>query len=167
MFCVKCGTQIKNGYKFCPKCGTPAYVELEKSQNEIEVHLEDAKVNAEKEAIAKTNEGTEKTSEPKTVSSSKETKASPSTNNVFIPNPFMAKELDIEGIKKRAEEGDRYAMSLQCYRYEMGIGTKIDMEKHNELKKILGGVTYGIVGRISLFYYSKELANPYILTKNQ
>ena len=166
MFCVKCGTQIKDGYKFCPKCGTPAFVEKEESQSENGAQVEEAKVNAEKEeAVA--NGGTEKVSEPKTTSSSKKTKASSSTNDVFVPNPFMAKELDIEGVKKRAEEGDRYAMSLQCYRYEMGIGTEIDMEKHNELKKVLGGDTYGIVGRISQFYYSKELANPYILTKNK
>ena len=160
MFCTKCGNQIKDGFKFCPKCGTPTYVEKEMSQSEVKTQVEDAKVNAEKEeSVAKADDGAETTSDCKTASSS--------TNNVYVPNPFMAKELDIEGIKKRAEEGDRYAMSLQCYRYEMGIGTKIDMEKHNELKKILGGVTYGIVGRISLFYYSKELANPYILTKNQ
>lgn len=24
MFCKKCGTEIKDGFKFCPKCGTPA-----------------------------------------------------------------------------------------------------------------------------------------------
>jgi len=40
------------------------------------------------------------------------------------------------------------------------------MEKHNELKK-LGVHPYDFSGWISLFYYSKELANPYILTKNQ
>lgn len=163
MFCFKCGFKIKDGYKFCPKCGAPAYVEKEESQSELEAPVEDVKVDAEK----KDNDGTEISSEPKTTFSSNETKASSSTNNVFVPNPFMAKELDIEGVKKKAEEGDRYAMSLQCYRYEMGIGTEIDMEKHNELKKVLGGETYGITGWISLFYYSKELANPYILTKNQ
>ena len=163
MFCFKCGFEIKDGYKFCPKCGAPAYVEKEESQSELEAPVEDVKVDAEK----KDNDGTEISSEPKTTFSSNETKASSSTNNVFVPNPFMAKELDIEGVKKKAEEGDRYAMSLQCYRYEMGIGTEIDMEKHNELKKVLGGETYGITGWISLFYYSKELANPYILTKNQ
>ena len=130
MFCTKCGFEIKDGYKFCPKCGTPAFVEKEEPKGKVK-------------------------------------KETDTTNDNYIPNPFMAKELDIEGIKKRAEEGDRYAMSLQCYRYEMGIGTEIDMEKHNELKKVLGGDTYGIVGRISQFYYSKELANPYILTKNK
>ena len=26
MFCTKCGTEIKDGFKFCPKCGAPAYV---------------------------------------------------------------------------------------------------------------------------------------------
>ena len=141
MFCFKCGFEIKDGYKFCPKCGTPAYVEKEESQSELEAPVEDVKVDAEKED----NDGTEISSESKTTFSSNETKASSSTNNVFVPNPFMAKELDIEGVKKKAEEGDRYAMSLQCYRYEMGIGTEIDMEKHNELKKVLGGETCQIL----------------------
>ena len=167
MFCIKCGNQIKDGFKFCPKCGTPVYVEKEMSQSEVKAQVEDAKVNAEKEeSVAKADDGAETTSEYKTASSSKETKDSSSTNNVYVPNPFMAKELDIEGVKKRAEEGDRYAMSLQCARYELGIGTEIDMEKHNELKK-LGVHPYDFSGWISLFYYSKELANPYILTKNQ
>lgn len=166
MFCTKCGILIKDGYKFCQKCGTPVYVEKEVPQSEIETQVEDAKVNAEEdESVANTNDGAETTSEPMTASSAKETKASSSTNNVFVPNPFMAKELDIEGIKKRAEQGDHYAMSLQCYRYEMGIGTEIDMEKHNELKDLCGH-SYGTEW-ISLFYYSKELAYPYTLTKNQ
>ena len=166
MFCIKCGFEIKDGFKFCPKCGTPAYVEQEVPKGDIEAQVEDAKLNVEKEETV-ANGGTEKTSQPKTAPSSKKRKASSSTNNVFVPNPFMAKELDIEGVKKRAEQGDRYAMSLQCYRYEMGIGAEIDMEKHNELIKVLGDHTYGIVGRISLFYCSKELTTPYILTKNQ
>ena len=35
MFCTKCGFLIKDGYKFCPKCGTLAYVEQEKSKGEV------------------------------------------------------------------------------------------------------------------------------------
>ena len=35
MFCVKCGNQIKDGFKFCPKCGTPAFVEKEEPKSEI------------------------------------------------------------------------------------------------------------------------------------
>ena len=36
MFCTKCGYQIKDGYKFCPKCGTPVYVEKEDPKIEKE-----------------------------------------------------------------------------------------------------------------------------------
>ena len=34
MFCTKCGTEIKDGFKFCPKCGTPVSVEKEKAESE-------------------------------------------------------------------------------------------------------------------------------------
>lgn len=172
MFCTKCGFEIKDGYKFCPKCGTPAFVEKEEPKGKVkkeevgEVAKETNASSAVLEPVVKSTEKVKKTPKTNTASKPKK-KETDTTNDNYIPNPFMAKELDIEGIKKRAEEGDRYAMSLQCYRYEMGIGTEIDMEKHNELKKVLGGDTYGIVGRISQFYYSKELANPYILTKNK
>lgn len=158
MFCFKCGFEIKDGYKFCPKCGAPAYVEKEESQSEVEAQVEDAKVNAEKEEfVAKADDGAETTSDCKTASSS--------TNNVYVPNPFMAIELDIEDVKRGAEKGNKEAMSLQCFRYEMGIGTEIDMEKYNELKE-LGASSFGKEW-ISLFYYSKELAIPYLVTKNE
>ena len=135
MFCFKCGFEIKDGYKFCPKCGAPAYVEKEESQSELEAPVEDVKVDAEK----KDNDGTEISSEPKTTFSSNETKASSSTNNVFVPNPLIEKELDIEGIKKRAEGGDKNAMHRQAFRYEMGIGCEIDIDKAEELYKKAGG----------------------------
>lgn len=171
MYCTKCGFEIKDGYKFCPKCGTPAYVEKEEPKGEEkneevdEVAKEMNTSSAVSEPVVKSTEKIKKTAKSNTASKPNK-KETDTTNDNYIPNPFMAKELDIEGVKKRAEQGDRYAMSLQCYRYEMGIGTEIDMEKHNELKK-LGVHSYAIPGRISLFYYSKELANPYILTKNQ
>ena len=78
----------------------------------------------------------------------------------------MAKELDIEGVKKRAEQGDRHAMSLQCFRYEMGIGTEVDMVKYNKLKEHGVDSIFAFAEWINLFYYSKELANPYTITKN-
>ena len=169
MFCTKCGNQIKDGFKFCPKCGTPAYVEKEEPKAEVknvevdEVAKETNSLSAVSEPVVKSTEKVKKTAKANTASKPKN-KETDTTNGNYIPNPFMARELDIEGLKKRAEEGDRYAMLLQCARYELGIGTEIDMEKLNELKKILGGFS---TGWISLFYYSKELATPYILTKNQ
>ena len=76
MFCTKCGTEIKDGFKFCPKCGTQVYL----------------------------GKGTD--------------------------------------------------MRLQCFSYEMGIRTKIDMDKFNELKE-LGAARFGYEW-ISLF--TKKIA---------
>ena len=43
MFCTKCGIEIKEGYKFCPKCGTPVYVKKEEPKDEMKKEeLEDA-----------------------------------------------------------------------------------------------------------------------------
>lgn len=44
MLCTKCGNQIKDGFKFCPKCGTPAYVEKEESKSENENQGEDTAI---------------------------------------------------------------------------------------------------------------------------
>jgi len=163
MFCTKCGNQIKDGFKFCPKCGTPVYVEKEKAENEVKAQVEEdvKKETSKKESEAKKDVDARAKSQSTT--SSKKSSDSSSFKQKYIPNPFMAKELDIEGVKKRAEQGDRYAMSLQCYRCEMGIGTEIDMVKFNELKDL--GAASLDEEWISLFYYSKELETPYIATK--
>lgn len=44
MFCSKCGTQIKDGEKFCPTCGTPAA-----ASEKIKAAAEEVFVSAEKE----------------------------------------------------------------------------------------------------------------------
>lgn len=50
MFCKKCGTELKNGYKFCPKCGE-SYIELNKeshsddSRNLNDIIIESEKIN--------------------------------------------------------------------------------------------------------------------------
>ena len=44
MFCTKCGNQIKDGYKFCPKCGAPAYVEQEDTRDVIDIEAVNAKI---------------------------------------------------------------------------------------------------------------------------
>ena len=44
MICTKCGNQIKDGFEFCPNCGTPACVEKEESNSEIETQGEDTAI---------------------------------------------------------------------------------------------------------------------------
>ena len=35
MFCTKCGNLIKDGFKFCPKCGAPVYVKKDTPESEV------------------------------------------------------------------------------------------------------------------------------------
>lgn len=44
MFCSKCGNQIKDGFEFCPNCGTPAYIEKKESKSENENQGEDTAI---------------------------------------------------------------------------------------------------------------------------
>lgn len=162
MFCTKCGNQIKDGFKFCPKCGTPIHIEKEKVESEAKAQEEEvgdksSEPESEKTKDAKINDTLN--------TSSKKASESQSSKQFIIPNPFISKELDIEGVKNRAEQGDRNAMFIQSFRYEMGIGTEMDMKKYNELKE-LGAVRFAYEW-ISLYYYSRELANPYIVMKNR
>ena len=282
MFCVKCGYQIKDGYRFCPKCGTPAFVEKEESQSENGAQVEEAKVNAEKEesndgqqgqrnnflfsllvlssyiikadgkamhsemelvrqmlrqnfgndAVGQGNEILNKLfdeqkreglqqykqtvrqccgqinqqmdysqrlqllnylvmvaqadgSVPQSeISALKECaiwmglretevdsmlhlsgdsledhqrKASSSNNNVFVPNPLIAEELDIVGVKKKAELGDREAMLRQAFRYEMGIGVEKDIKKAEELYDKVGGKECIIISSASTYVFKVEL----------
>ena len=157
MFCTKCGTEIKDGFKFCPKCGTPAFVKKEETNENV------GNANGINEEKPKEKKEAESPSDGKNVST-KQTIKEVKPKLSYAPNPFMAKELDIEGVKMRAEQGDSNAMTLQCFRYEMGIGTEIDVEKSNELEENGAGFTYPVW--INLYSYSKELANPYTVTKN-
>ena len=120
MFCTKCGFQIKDGYKFCPKCGTPAYVAQEESKGEV------------KEEVDELIKETKAESKPKDEEES-------TLPNKYIPNPLIAKALDIEGVKKKTEEGDKGAMFIQAFRYKMGIGVEKDIEKAEKLYEMCGG----------------------------
>lgn len=139
MFCTKCGSQIKDGYKFCPKCGTPAYVERENLQSE----LKKKEVEEVVEAKAIIDNGGTPTKKVKNVnktkvsSNSKKTEKKSKSQNKSMPASLIAKELDIEGVKIKAENGDKDAMLRQAFRYEIGIGCETNKEKANSLYKEL------------------------------
>jgi uncharacterized Zn finger protein (UPF0148 family) len=141
MFCTKCGFQIKDGYKFCPKCGTPAYVEQEEQKG-----------NVKQEVVDVVTKVTNNTSSKKHVSTIVETKA-----NKAFPNPLIAEELDIEGIMKSAELGDKKAMQRQAFRYEMGIGVEKDIKKAEELYNKAGGKECIITSSASMYVLGVEL----------
>ena len=126
MFCTKCGNQIKDGFKFCPKCGTPVDVEEE---NVDEVKF----------------------------TSSDNSEAPLSINQNYIPNPLIEKELDIDGVKKKAEQGDKAAMLRQAFRYEMGIGVDKDIEKAKELYAKAGENNEIITVSASMYIFNVEL----------
>lgn len=127
MFCTKCGNQIKDGFKFCPKCGTPVYAEKEKEENEVKPQVGDVK----KEASM--------------------------SQTIYIPNPLIAEELDIEGVKKKAEQGDKEAILRQAFRYEMGIGVEKDIDKAKELYEKAGGKDCIITTSASMYFFNVEL----------
>ena len=142
MFCTKCGNQIKDGFKFCPKCGTPVYVEKEASQSEmkaqaVEVKEESSKLETDIKNDVKTK-GIE-TNKSKDASSSNKAIDTSSTSKNYFSNPLIEKELDIEGIKKEAEQGNKVALLRQAFRYEMGIGSEKNVEKAKELFSQVGG----------------------------
>ena len=142
MFCSKCGNQIKDGFKFCPKCGAPVYVnkeapDSEVKKEEVEEVANETKVSSDNDVVlvnkAKNTKETEST--PK----AKKEIVDPTSNEICIPNPMILEELDIEGVMKKAKQGDKAAMLRQAFRYEMGIGTVQDFSKADELYKKLGG----------------------------
>ena len=145
MYCTKCGFEIKDGYKFCPKCGTPAYAEKEepkgeeKNEDVDEVAKEKNSSSAVSEPVVKSIEITKKTAKEKNKSTTKEGYVDSKSLNSCIPNPLIAEELDIEGIKKKAEQGDKEAMLKQAFRYEMGIGVEMNLAKAEELYKKIDG----------------------------
>ena len=118
MFCVKCGNQIKDGYKFCPKCGTPAYVEKEEPKGEVKNEVKEETANNVKET-RKT------TSESKNQLSDKE---------LFL-NPILEYDLKAEEIIERVKNGEEQAICELAFRYEMGIGIDKNKEKAEELYK--------------------------------
>ena len=142
MFCTKCGYQIKDGYKFCPKCGTPAFVELEEAKVEVQKEVDDevakdGNVLENTEPVAKSIENTK----TNTTSNTKKEETDSTSNNGYTPNPLIEKELDLLRVRKKAEQGNKNAMLRQAFRYEMGIGVEKDTAKAEELYEKAGGKT--------------------------
>lgn len=136
MFCTKCGNQFKDGYKFCPKCGAPAYVEKDMPQSEVKEEIE--KVSEEVTPNYKSHaESSNKKNANTTQSKTKET-ASKSKSESAI-KPLIEKELDIKGVKKKAEQGDKEAILRQAFRCETGIGVEKNIEKSEKLYSQVGG----------------------------
>lgn len=141
MFCTKCGFEIKDGYKFCPKCGTPAFVEKEEPKGEVK-----------KEVVDKVAKVTNDSPSDEVVLTKEEKKVKKT-----IPNPLIAEELDIESVMKKAEQGDREAMLRQAFRYEMGIGVMKDIKKAEELYNMAGGKESIITSPASTYIFCVEL----------
>ena len=153
MFCTKCGTAIKDGFKFCPKCGTPVYAEKEESQNKVMKKDVDEDANevkapldnkilqteATKNTVKKKNQSKTK-SKAKSVSKKKEDDSTQHVEKDICH--LLSEELDIDGIKEKAESGDIVAMCQQAFRYQTGIGSKKDVEKAKELLSRIGGRYY-------------------------
>lgn len=136
MFCTKCGNQIKDGFKFCPKCGTPAYVEKEMPQSEVKEEIE--KVSKE----VKANFKSEAASDNKKNSNASQSKIKETASKLQSESAIktlIEKELDIKGVKKKAEQGDKEAILRQAFRYEMGIGVEINTDKSEKLYSQAGG----------------------------
>ena len=131
MFCTKCGYQIKDGYKFCPKCGTPVYVEKEEPKIEKEKEVCEVVVEAKAEPENTVTPTTKVKSAEKTKASlkAKKDKNDIMPQSKFISESLIAKELDIEGVMKKNENGDAEAMLRQAFRYEIGIGCEMNKEK--------------------------------------
>ena len=140
MFCTKCGNQIKDGFKFCPKCGTPVYVEKEISQSEVKAQVEIIEEEtSNKKLESQKNVKSEDTTKPKGALSSKETTSSSSTNQSYIPNPLIEKLLDTQSLIMKANNQDYYAIKRLAFRYNFGIGVEMDHNKaislYNQIKE--------------------------------
>ena len=131
MFCTKCGFQIKDGYKFCPKCGTSVYVEKEAPKSEEGKDVNEVNVEAmtETDNKVKPTSNAKNAKKTKASSMSKKTETEFKSDIKFVPDSLIAKELDIEGVLKEAENGDEEAMLRQAFRYENGIGCIMNKEK--------------------------------------
>lgn len=142
MFCTKCGFEIKDGYKFCPKCGTPAYVEKEEPKSEVKNEeidevAKEAKVSLDNDSGIKSSEKVKNTKKTEKASKPKEKRSNSTPYDV--PNSMVALELDIDGVKQKAEQGNKVAMLRQAFRYEVGIGTERDIDKAEYLYGKVGG----------------------------
>lgn len=111
IFCNNCGKQIKEGFKFCTKCGAPVKVVIEKT-----------------------------------------------AKSEVLSNSFIENELDIEGIKKKASQGDKKAMLRQAFRYEKGIGVEYSL--------VESAMLYSKVGGPLVILELEELSYPGILGNN-
>lgn len=144
MFCTKCGNEIKDGYKFCPKCGTPAFVENEEPKGEVKKDVDE--VTKETNAFVdsepvKTPEQIKKTSKTNIASNTQKEETDSTAHDIYTPNPLIEKELDLLRVRKKAEQGNKNAMLRQAFRYEMGIGVEKDTAKAEELYEKAGGKT--------------------------
>ena len=162
MFCTKCGFEIKDGYKFCPKCGTPAFVEKEEQKGEVKKEVVDevtkeANVSVVSGPVIKSTEKEKKTAKANTASKPKKNETGSTPNDNYLPNPLIAVELDIEGVMKRAERGDREAMLRQAFRYEMGISVEKDIKKAEDLYNKAGGKENIITSSASMYVFGVEL----------
>ena len=131
MFCTKCGSQIKDGYKFCPKCGTPAYVDKEAPKSEEISEVNEFVVEPKTEFNNRVMLISKAENPSKTITSpnAKNTDNDSESQSQLISDLLILKELDIESVITKAEKGDKEAMLRQAFRYEVGIGCVMNDEK--------------------------------------
>lgn len=153
MFCTKCGNQIKDGFKFCPKCGAPTYAEKEKPQGEVKEEKVDKTAKEEQPVLNNEVTSTEKTKE--VASKPKKSTGDSVRNSDSVLYPLIVNELDVKGVKKMAEQGNQTAMLRQAYRYEVGIGGAKNIEKAEKL--------YSQVGGKSMIPELEEISRPTII----
>ena len=146
MFCVKCGFQIKDGYRFCPKCGAPAYIEREEPRSEV---------NEEVDEVAMTS---------KVESKSRKKETDFVIHDDLIPNPLITKELDFEGVEKKAHKGSIDAKLRLAFRYEKGIGCEIE---HSKAKELLSSIDDNIIPWDYTFGFKDEICQPLCIKKDE
>ena len=168
MFCTKCGNQIKDGFKFCPKCGTPAYVEEEPKSDvkkeEIDEVTKVANVSVDLEPVVEPTKNTKKTTKTDTASNTSNKETDSTDNDVFVPNPLIAKELDFEGVKKKANKGSTDAKLRLAFRYEKGIGCEIEQSK---AKDLLSSIDDNIIPWDYTFGFKDEICQPLCIKKDE
>lgn len=86
------------------------------------------------------------------------------TSQDITPNPLILKELDIEGVMKKAEQGDKTAMLRQAFRYEMGIGCEVNYSKVEELRK---SIVDGIIPWDFSFGIKDEICQTLVVKKDE
>ena len=169
MFCTKCGFEIKDGYKFCPKCGAPAYVEKEKAKceekEEVDEVAKEANVSVDSEPVVKSTEKTKKTTKTDTASNIKKKETDSAIHDDLIPNPLIAKELDFEGVEKKAHKGSIDAKLRLAFRYEKGIGCGTD---HLKAEELLSSIDDNIIPwDYNTFGFKDEICQPLCIKKDE